>query len=182
MFCETLFLRADRGRRRAIRSPRTTRLRYACLYAPHCALAHKNIVQRESARIWRVSSSEIGSGVYVETSEKRLRWRIHGVKRSQTSRRRHKNASYTRHVTIVSPDASHAGAPLSSTTHGAGKDGRFPWRRGGHLAGRTVNSANKRVPVCYHGMDYFSGLFERRATKCRVNRRGKPGGMKSHGR
>jgi hypothetical protein len=83
---------------------------------------------------------------------------------------------------MVSPDASHAGAPLLSTTHGAGKDGRCPWRRGGHLAGRTVKSANKRVPVRYHGMDYFSGLFEHRATKCRVNRRGKTGPMKSHGR
>ena len=35
---------------------------------------------------------------------------------------------------------------LLSTVHGAGTDPRFPWRRGGHLAGRTVKSANKRVP------------------------------------
>jgi len=31
-------------------------------------------------------------------------------------------------------------------------------------------------------MDYFSDLFEQRATKCRVNRWGKTGPMKSHGR
>ena len=33
------------------------------------------------------------------------------------------------------------------------------------MAGRTVKSPNKRVPVRYHGMDYFSSLFEHRATK-----------------
>ena len=66
---------------------------------------------------------------------------------------------------MVWPDASHAGAPLLSTAHGAGKDGRVPWRHGGYLAGRTVKVANKRVPVHYHGKDYFSGLFEHRAIK-----------------
>jgi len=60
-----LYLRADRGRRRRAilvnsLDKNLDRLRYAYVYAPHGAIAHKNILSREMARIWRVGFVRFG--------------------------------------------------------------------------------------------------------------------------